>query len=266
MKLKLMANHTPDKRAVILNKYGAVAPVISATRHKTSDGRIEIKTTYQDLERAQFVIMTEMVRGEMILKVCRYSTRDESFINIIDRPDMDQFERTQVLKTVSPTILNWLHNLRAGDNDNFLPAGFGWDGIYTDTEIHKGQRVRNLLIGIGERENMEADWIKSIIELAIPTSGRFIQTDWDSAKPLPAYLNDTRIHEHAPVDVIFCYGSPIYKQVRIKPKRIIGATTRYKGVAVPADVSAAIVIKHGLMIDDDGGTNGVQIELYRRVY
>lgn len=263
--MKLQGNCTDKTRMVIMNRYGAVVPVMSATRKTLDDGSFVVVNTYQDLERSRLVYSSELKDdGSVELNVTKFERNLDEPIIVEDIPEQHVYEKSTLLSKAPSAIIEWLKQVGNPQSPNCLPEGYGWDGIHTHTEIYKSHRVRDLLLGSGERVNMPDDWVRNVMSQAIPTSARFIKTKWEEAEPLPLRINALPIHNVDSVDIIYCYDSPVCKHVRERVRKVVGATEHYAGIDIPSDVNRAILIKYGVMVGEDGQSYGVQIELYQR--
>ncbi len=253
---KTLPNHRTGVREVMLDATGKTLPVISATRVSYTDDRV---TSYQRPEASGFVVRCESKDGKPAITINRYLPHLDTISPVTDDIELAK----KIYDSLDEDLIAWLKDVDTKKQSNLLPAGFGWDGIMTQTEYSKYERVRDLFIANNQWSEEEQKWFDDIVYQAVKTSTCYLKLDWeDSFKltkkiPVYRYLPDTTKVYLVTFDKD---GNRSLKFVR-RPIIVGGNKNVTETVTVPAGTVRAILLRTNVMVDDH--TYGVSIDLYR---
>lgn len=188
------------ERHIAFDKAGVVKPVVKSqkTGHQTH------RTTFQDVELGDFVIsvswkgrssdtenaLTKQLRSSGVIKETSFTTvrkvvgakTDGAYqLAVLSGEDVkldaaqdsivtaEEASRFLTIKDNDPVLTEWMRPTARGES--YLPAGYGWDGVQTLSDIAKVNRITDLFKGAPtvfvERVLEEAKWSKSI---GLPTN------------------------------------------------------------------------------------------------
>lgn len=254
---KTLPNHREGVREVMLDSNGKVLPVIAATRVSYTPDRV---TTYQRPEVDGFVVRCTERNGRLQLSVNRYIPQNDLITPITD--DMDKVD--EILRNLNPTLKAWLGDVNKKEMSNLLPAGFGWDGIMTETEYAKHSRIRDLFISVNDWSEKDKLWFENIVNEAVKTSTFYLNLDWEKAFKvinggilIQRYLPETKVYvvtfDKENNRTLHLVRRPIHT---CKKSETIPEIFR-----VPKGTVRSILLRTNVMVDHE--TYGVSIDLYK---
>lgn len=255
---KTLPNHRAGVREIMLDKNEKVLPVIAATRVSYTPDRV---TTYQRPEVDGYVVRCADVNGHLQLSVNRYLPQNDMVVPITD--DMDKVDEVYI--NLHPTLKSWLHDVTKQEMSNLLPAGFGWDGIMTETEYTKHARVRDLFIAVNDWSEKDKIWFDHIANEAVKTSTVYLNLDWEKSFKLvkngiviQRYLPETKVYV-----VTFDRENRRTLHLVRRPIHTCKKTESLPEIfKVPEGTVKAILLRTNPMVEDLY-TYGVSIDLYK---
>lgn len=260
-RLKTKQNHRLDNgvhiREVFIDERGVVLPVVSATRINYEIDRI---TTYQRPDPKGFVIKAVDQHGVCHLSVNRYQSMYDKVIPVTED---DQLVK-DILSRLDPILKCWLTDVVRREMSNLLPAGFGWDGVMTESEYYKHSKIRDLFVASNDwKDDKEKEWFEGIVNEIVKTSTVYIEPSWIAANPI---YNNTipiqRFFEESHVWVVTFDENNI--RTIHKVRRIIGSKVMLESTFnVEDNIERVIVLTSGCMLEK-GVAYGCGVELYSK--
>lgn len=258
VRTKPLPNHRAGVREVMLDSNGHVLPVISATRVSYTPDCV---TSYQRPTVDGYVIRSEDKNGNAVITVNRYVPHMGTITPVTE--DFALVEK--ILSSLDTDLVQWLKDVVDRKESNLLPAGFGWDGIMTQTEYSKYSRVRDLFISPTTWSAKDAEWFEKIVHQAVRTSTMYLNLDWD--KSFKLCNNLIPVHRYLPTDTkvyLVTFDKDGNRAVNLI-RRPIFANGNKGNVpelaAVPKGTVKAILLRTNVMVDETT-SYGVSIDLY----
>lgn len=243
----LIANHTSYFRQVRLNADKTVAEIFSIRRTSRDDDP-DYQTTYQDPNEGRFAL------------TCNKHSDNIRVFDILNNKPYVKEDAEEFLKTVSPTVLEWLRDASTQRYSNFVPVGFGWDGKFTRAEYQKRQRANMLFVPpYHAGTDIDNDWLQVILDEICRTPKSFLTLRWDDAKAMP--LDRTVKLGDGFNKKTFIFIDHAGNQRVQKLKKVIGAVNSHPGIKVPTDINRVIVLTRGVTCDEVGNPSGCGVEL-----
>lgn len=124
--IKNFLNNEPTKRKqIVITPNGTISPVVRADK---SVKNTQSSGTYQKAEAGDFIVVTIFeLTGETCLKIYQatetHCVAPPKGCNLLG-----------VIQALTPAVMNWL---TSDDDNQFLPVGVGWDGIYSASDLVK---------------------------------------------------------------------------------------------------------------------------------
>lgn len=252
----LFANHAPGIRQVKLDSNYEVCPVFSV-RRSNSDGDPNYQTTYQ-----------APLDGNMVLRKQVGCSIQGFHLNEHKDPyaHLDHDQLAIAIARTPIKVIEWLLDIERMQHTNFLPVGCGWDGVYSQTEILKQNKIRRFLSprydGVADYDP-DGEWMNDIVFETGRTSKSLINLDWNTA---------TILDEDNPIPVdqdheqwfIVVYKDNNRSKIE-KPKKLIGAVDRYPGLRLDdlSKVFGIIVLTKGIVTNERGVRYGCSVDLLR---
>lgn len=254
---RTLPNHRIGVREVMLDQSGKVLPVISATRVSYTPDRV---TTYQRPCADGFVVRCEVKAGEPMLSLNRFIPH----LDIITPVSEDTDLSTNILSKLDDDLVSWLKDVDALEQSNLLPAGFGWDGVMTETEYSKYERVRDLFISTNEWTDKDRIWFEDIVHQAVRTSNMYLNLDWGTSFKL--IKGKIPIHRPLPLATkvyLVTFDKTGKREVKlIRRPIIVGSKKPVQEIAtVPDGTVRAILLRTNVMVDEES-SYGVSIDLF----
>lgn len=166
-------------RRIVVTPRGEIRDVIKAKRCAPA----ELQTTYQ-----------KVCEGDIVLQVSWWPEKEEAFefqdgkLVPLDLtvPDIED-QVTKLYDQLPDVAVEWLNPVER--QPSFLPAGAGWDGVFTIHDLTKRQQAAEFFEGI------QPDVLDKLVDAAQVSSRDGLRYDWRKAGPLPDVLNSPR-NEH----------------------------------------------------------------------
>lgn len=169
---ELYANHLilngTRTRRVLIDKCFIPCKVLSV-RRMNNQGKVDYPTTYQTTDTAVWELYcTSGDNG--IIRVNQLQPSDNGIIDI---------------KLINGNITDWLRDVDYLTYHNFLPAGCGWDGVYSLVERKKFEKLRYVL-GLGKArykpDGCSTHLLEHIARAGVMTSAGRVCLDWRQAE------------------------------------------------------------------------------------
>lgn len=256
---KTLPNHREGVREVMLDSLGRVLPVISATRVSYTPDRV---TTYQRPEVDGFIVRASVEGGVVKVTFNRYMPHFDTVVPVVGEEEMV----LHISKTMDKELFDWLVDIKDKKLSNLLPAGFGWDGIMTETEYAKHSRIRDLFIANNDWGEKDKAWFDNILTEAVRTSMVYLKLNWDDSFkilngniPIQRFLpTETKVY----VVTFDKAGNRTLHLIR-RPIHTCKKTESLPEIfTVPKGTVKVILLRTNVMIDDNM-SYGVSIDLYK---
>ncbi len=162
-------------RAFVMSTTGQIRPV----RRVHRSGYIPDRATFQLCSPTDFIFHAERLKKNASATMTVFFFDDEMGVC-----EYTNYAKLQHLwSMVPPEISKWLEDFH-DRTESFLPAGFGWDGVQSDEEKRKEERLRTFLRGL------RGEQIIDIITPAMKSPGKDLPTSWRRANPrMPSHLD-----------------------------------------------------------------------------
>ena len=260
IRTRTLPNHRQGVREVMVDQSGKVLPVISATRISYTDDRV---TSYQRPEVDGFVIRCEIKDGSPSISINRYIPHLNKVAPVVDDVDL----AVNIFSKLDDDLISWLKDVETLKQSNLLPAGFGWDGVMTQTEYAKYERIRDLFISPTPWLDKDREWLDEMIHQAVRTSNLYLQTDWNNAFRIIDNKIPVRRYFPELTKVYLVYfdkdGNRTVKLVR-RPIYVGGKKSNVpETVEVPKEAVKAILLCTNAMVEASE-SYGVSIDLFNR--
>lgn len=246
-----VANFKDGERRVVL-KPSSLAPVavINVTRRNTKP---ELITSYQHANACKDILVTTIRNnGKVELQAERVSVRSGA----ARLTDEDQ---VRIISSLPEELKLWLLDVDKQKFNHILPAGFGWDGVFSESEHNKRQSIRDAILAGNYWHDLDNEWFAKLLDEATKTRKEHLSLDWANALPMTPYINDSPLFDDTTVEII-TISNGVHKLH--KRKRVIGNAVNYHGFKVDSSIDKVIVIKYGVMIDEDATPFGCDIKIY----
>lgn len=259
IRTKTLPNHRQGVREVMLDSTGKVLPVISATRVSYTSDRV---TSYQRPEADGFVIRCEVKEGEPAISINRYIPH----LDVVSPVTEDIDLAVNIFSKLDDDLIIWLKDVQKQELSNLLPAGFGWDGVMTQTEYSKYAKVRDLFVSPTEWDEKDKAWFEEMVHQAVRTSTMYLNMDWEGAFKI--CNNAIPIHRYLPASTkvhLVTFDKAGNRTIKLVRRPIIvgnSKSVKPEVVQVPAGTVKAILLRTNVMVDADN-SYGVSIDLYR---
>lgn len=166
-------------RRIVVTPRGEIREVIKAKRCAPA----ELQTTYQ-----------KVCEGDVILQVSWWPEKEEAFEFIEGRmvpmdlslPEIED-RVTKLYDGLPDAVVVWLNPVER--QPSFLPAGAGWDGVYTVHDLVKRGQAAEFFEGV------QADALSQLVDAAQVSAKDGLRYDWRKAAPLPHVMQSPR-NEH----------------------------------------------------------------------
>lgn len=166
-------------RRVVVSPRGEIREVIKAKRCAPA----ELQTTYQ-----------RVCEGDVILQVSWWPEVEEAFEFLEGRmvtldlslPEVED-RVTKLYDGLPDSVVAWLNPVER--QPSFLPAGAGWDGVYTGHDRVKRQQAADFFRGV------QVDVLASLVDAAQVSAKDGLLYDWRKAAPMPDVMHSPR-NEH----------------------------------------------------------------------
>lgn len=246
------ANFKDGERRVVLKLSTlSVVPVVNVTR---KNPKPDLVTSYQHASAGKHVLVVARMVGDEV----------KLFVeSVAVRSGMSAFTplgEERILNAVPKELKDWLYDLKERKYSHILPAGFGWDGIFSESEYNKRQKIRDCILAGNYWEDVDKEWFAELLNQATKTRKEHLMLDWNNALPMTPYIDDRALFDDTVVEIITINNRGEHKLH--KRKRMIGNVSDYHGYKVDSTIDKLIVLKYGVMIDEDGTPFGCDIKLY----
>lgn len=134
MSNKLIPNHTQRRRLVNFTSSMEVVDVFAIRRQKRP-GNPHYQTTFHDPNEGTFSLCFDV------------ATKSFSVRNLVTKKvNTDPKYIRSFLTLVPAELIEWLEDAPYQHHSNFLPIGFGWDGVFSRSEKTKIWKLKNLIL------------------------------------------------------------------------------------------------------------------------
>lgn len=248
-------------RQVVLTPGGTVRPVQSAVR----SGYRPDRCTNQVAREGDLVIrVTWYPEYWGISKVLGGVLTDLGHQGLIDYQPLIRNLSKEVEAFLQPT---------AERKESFLPAGCGWDGVNTQADLRKKERLEAFLRGA------DPYWIGKVVAQAMRSSGQGLPTNWAHAQPMPKVMDaPAKRWDGAMVDIerytqwLLIDDEGNYSIVNPEPTsgdwgsnyaHSASGEYNYPPMPIPANTVKAVKITRGAY-EHEHHSHGVKWELFKR--
>lgn len=168
----MIPNHTEERRKVLFDQRNNVSIIQSAKRYGAE------ATTFQTMERIVLFSLSCFFHDHTVDQHT-YMHQGLKFTGHWEKSNrpMTSAEIKQKIATIPADVLHWM----LGNGGNLLPAGYGWDGKHTNSELVRAGKIKQLIIGEGDFKNITSEVIDTITEDVLVTPNSYLMQNWDEA-------------------------------------------------------------------------------------
>lgn len=242
----MIPNHTEERRKVLFDQRNNVSIIQSAKRYGVE------ATTFQSMERIVFFSLSCFFHDGV---VDEHSLMYQGFKftgqwEKSNRP-MTTMEIKQKIEAIPEDVLHWM----LGHGGNLLPAGYGWDGKHTNSELVRAGKIKQLIIGDGDFKNITNEIIDTITEDVLVTPNSYLMQNWDDAIEFEKEIYPDGRNENSQ---IFIFGQN--KDVSV----YIPVDSDIYSFQLAQEYDRMVVVVTKFIHSDNYPNYGVSLKLYKR--
>lgn len=208
----------------------------------------EYKTTYQDTTD----VTHKLTSDGTIIRVYEYD-RSGSINEVIDD------EKEAYLSATPKLLLEWLLDADTQHHTNYLPVGFGWDGIFTRSEHSKRRHYAGLfeprpMAG----SSLDREWLSNLLDDITRTPTHLLCNSWT----LATHQKERRVPARESLVVQeFVYFHTNGNVSYHRPRKVLTGLAKHPGVSVPNDVEKMIILTREQLTHKSGEDYGTKMSM-----
>lgn len=190
--MAIFQNYRNGEHAVVLTPEGKVRDVVKVFK----TGKTDRISSYQEVQVDDIVVSsdglhdpdtkerTQILWFATVKQVTRQKVVLSEWRDTIPLTDVTFL--TNLLTQDMSSLFQWVLGVAPYGTSTSLPAGYGWDGEYTEKEKDKLIKLNSLLVDNGYNEDAANNAIRDkLISTAMVSPYGGLVTDWELAQPIP---------------------------------------------------------------------------------
>lgn len=242
----MIPNHTEERRKVLFDQRNNVSIVQSAKRYGAE------ATTFQSIERIVFYSLSCFPNDNQLDQFAHFHL-GLKFTGHWEKTNtpMTGVEIAEMLTKIPEDITHWL----MGNGPNLLPAGYGWDGKHTNSELVRAGKIKQLIIGNGDFKNITNEIIDTITEDVLVTPNSHLMQHWDQALSFTDLIYPDGRNENSQI-FVFAQNNDVSVHIPVD--------NNIYSIDIHENYDRCIVVVTKYFHSDNYPNYGVSLKLYQR--